>query len=118
MRRTGRAVLAGAGACIGLALGSAAAAEGVTVIRGTEVSVVGVRAEPGKPVIIRGIAPGTSWTPETVRPAPPPAPVVRAGEGLWLVEPDGTVLACSLRGSGRVDRVSREVIVCTRAWID
>ena len=92
------------------------AAHGVVVIRGTEI----VEAPPGGPVVFRGMAAASAQVPSIEDRAgdPQPATIARGGDGLWLIDPDGTITACTVRGSTVVVDVQRDVIICTSATID
>lgn len=121
-KKTTKAVLAGVLAAPLLfssvipAIAANDVANGVIVIRGTET----VAPSPGGPVVIRGmpsVAPQARAIDKRLDDRQPTT-IARGGEVLWLVNPDGTITACTVRGSSVVVEVQGNVIVCASARID
>jgi hypothetical protein len=79
-----------------------AAAQTVTVVRGSTPSAQRERA----PVVLRG----TLARPDPAPVEPVPTVYAVAGSTLWLIDSNGGVAGCTLRGSGIV---GRNIIHCT-----
>ena len=91
-------------ATAGLALACVDTASAQTIVRGSSPSA---QPRQGLPTVLRG----TSARAEPVVAEQKPARVmVTGGRVLWLIDPNGGVEGCILRGSGYVDR---DVVVCS-----